>query len=184
MEFEQVLVRHGAPTLAGLKTASMFWYSFQDLEQTCEMICQWNDTFLQKGIRLDILKINRDRMLLYVYRETRLWKDLEQPEARRILESCGYRLGGMREILAHLRERLQDYQEFPHEIGLFLGYPVEDVRGFIENGGKNFCCSGCWKAYCRRQEKEKLFSRFRKCEAVYMQLFLKGRSVWQLTVAA
>ena len=44
--------------------------------------------------------------------------------------------------------------DFPHEIGLLLGYPPEDVSGFIENGGKNFLCSGYWKVYKGRQEQE------------------------------
>ena len=34
--------------------------------------------------------------------------------------------------------RLQENEGFPHEIGLFLGYPPEDVLGFIENKGEFF----------------------------------------------
>lgn len=31
----------------------------------------------------------------------------------------------------HLKKRLFTHDGFPHEIGAFLGYPLEDVRGFI-----------------------------------------------------
>ena len=37
--------------------------------------------------------------------------------------------------------------DFPHEIGVFLGYPLEDVVGFIRHRGKCFTCCGCWKSY-------------------------------------
>ncbi len=33
-------------------------------------------------------------------------------------------------------------KQFPHEMGLLLGYPVEDVVGFMENNGKNYLYSG------------------------------------------
>ena len=35
-----------------------------------------------------------------------------------------------------LKMRLSETTEFPHEIGLFLGYPVGDVVGFIKTRGK------------------------------------------------
>lgn len=38
-------------------------------------------------------------------------------------------------------------KDFPHEIGLFLGYPLEDVQGFIENRAEGYKCVGCWKVY-------------------------------------
>ena len=40
---------------------------------------------------------------------------------------------------------------FPHEMGLLLGYPVEDVTGFMVHGGKNSLYSGYWKVYARRR---------------------------------
>ena len=40
-------------------------------------------------------------------------------------------------------------QGFPHEIGVFLGYPVEDVEGYMQNDGKNFLLVGYWKMCIR-----------------------------------
>lgn len=73
---------------------------------------------------------------------------------------------------------------FPHEIGLFLGYPLGDVEGFIRNRGQNCKCAGCWKVYCNELEAQKRFARIQKCRKVYARLWAQGRSVWQLTVAA
>ena len=58
--------------------------------------------------------------------------------------------------------RLSTGGDFPHEVGLFLGYPVEDVIGFIENKGKNCLCCGCWKCYSNACAAQKAFDKFRK----------------------
>ena len=74
-------------------------------------------------------------------------------------------------------------EDFPHEIGIFLGYPLGDVIGFIDNAGKNSRCTGCWKVYCNECEAMRTFARFDKCRAVYQKMWAKGRSIVQLTVA-
>ncbi len=73
---------------------------------------------------------------------------------------------------------------FPHEIGVFLGYPLGDVMGFIRSGGRNCRHAGCWKVYCNEAETLRLFEKFKKCRDVYLRLWNQGRSVLQLTVAA
>ena len=90
----------------------------------------------------------------------------------------------MAPALDWLRQRLAAGQGFPHEIGLFLGYPVGDVAGFIRNRGKNCRCVGCWKVYCNECEARRTFARLKKCTQVYTRLWQQGRTVPQLTVAA
>ena len=90
----------------------------------------------------------------------------------------------MLRAIERLRERLALQRGFPHEIGVFLGYPVEDVKGFIKHNGRNSKCVGCWKVYCNQCEAERAFARFNKCREVYMRLWRQGKSVQQLTVAA
>ena len=64
------------------------------------------------------------------------------------MERYGYTDTSVDGAIEWLRMRLASGDGFPHEIGLFLGYPVEDVLGFIENAGQNCKCCGCWKVYC------------------------------------
>lgn len=125
-----------------------------------------------------------DRALLYLFRPARLQQDLDQPGARSLLARYGYRAFQAEEALAQLQTRLREQGGFPHEIGLFLGYPLGDVAGFIRNRGKNCKCSGCWKVYCNELEAQKRFAQIQKCRQVYTRLWTQGRSLWQLTVAA
>ena len=49
-------------------------------------------------------------------------------------------------------------KRFPHEIGVLLGYPAEDVKGFVVNEGKNYLYSGYWKVYGDLSEAKQLFT--------------------------
>ena len=182
---EQYLIGHCAPTLANLKTANLFGYRYNRAEDLTEQLVQVRQQLLPRGVELRLLQLGPDRALIYVYRIRRLVRDLADPEIRQFLAGCGYRDFSVEGALAHLARRITEKGgEFPHEIGLFLGYPLGDVKGFIEHRGQNCKCTGCWKVYCNESEAKKQFERFRKCREVYSRLWGQGRSVWQLTVAA
>ena len=121
--------------------------------------------------------------MIYLYRPNRLKKDLNDPQAVSILKSRGYDLLSPEGCIVRLVENLQRDNSFPHEIGLFLGYPPSDVECFINNPNKGVKCCGCWKAYSRATEAKKTFVKYNKCREVYLKMNKKGRSLAQLTVA-
>ena len=73
--------------------------------------------------------------------------------------------------------------EFPHEVGLFLSYPPEDVKGFIDNRACNFKCAGLWKVYGDEAAARRTFARFKKCTEIYCKLWREGSTIDQLAVA-
>ena len=79
---------------------------------------------------------------------------------------------------------LKSSNDFPHEIGLFLGYPVEDVKGFIKYKGECSKCIGCWKVYGDVTKAEDTFDRYKKCTDEYMARFKQGTPLDQLAVCA
>ena len=111
-------------------------------------------------------------------------RNLNRPGVARFLKQYGYENTEPEQCLALLKKRFEASEDFPHEIGIFLDYPLGDVIGFIQNGGQNYKCSGCWKVYCNECEALKMFQKYHKCREVYRNLWAKGRSVLQLTVAA
>ena len=120
--------------------------------------------------------------LIYVYRPSMLFKAVNNDDVWNILSSYGYIERNMQACIKALKERLMTQPCFPHEIGLFLGYPVEDVKEFIFNKGQNCKCCGVWKVYCNEQESVRTFARFKKCSEVYQKVFTGGRTLNQLTV--
>ena len=181
---ERKIIEHCAPTLAGLKTANMFNYKFLSMDVLYMELEKANQILNQKGLYVEILKIKECRALIYVYRPNRLQKDLEKAGVDVLLRRYGYSNCRLFACLAHLKERLKEFDCFPHEIGVFLGYPLEDVIGFIEQGGKNCKYCGMWKVYSNECETQQLFTKFKKCTDVYVKVFTEGRTLMQLTVAA
>lgn len=185
MSIEKYLIDHCASTLASLKLANMFNVDYDNEQELFENLRRWNHELNRKGVYVTILglrKAGRRTALVYVYRAAALAKKLEEPSTAEFLRAYGYDGGSVAKSLSVLRKHMRK-EDFPHEIGVFLGYPLDDVKGFIENEGKNCVCSGCWKVYCNKTEAEKMFCKFKKCRMVYRQMWEQGRSVQQLTVA-
>lgn len=180
---EKYLIEHCSPTLASLKTANLFNYIYESDTQLYAYVDELNQDLQAKGVSVVILRKYDHSALIYVYREKKLQADLGQKGAQAFLRNFGYDKFSAGDAIAVLQTRFGAEGEFPHEIGIFLGYPLSDVIGFIENAGRNSKCSGCWKVYCNECEAVRLFAKFDKCKEVYKRLFHQGKTVWQLTVA-
>lgn len=135
--FETVMIEQCSPVLAGLKAAGLFRYETSDCKDLAERVRGWNARLGEKGLRVRVLKgcVRSHRYLVYVYRESRLREVLADENVRAFLAQEGYTLsedGGCEPLLRQMARRLCCEAEFPHEIGVFLGYPLTDVVGFIE----------------------------------------------------
>ena len=183
---EETVIRQCAPTLAGIKTGSLFTCPCEDKQELLEEIRGFNKRFSVKGLCMIPLRYDRSRVLLYLYRPAGLSKDLKNDLARQVLEQEGYPWSGAvstGKCVARLMKRIRSNQDFPHEIGLFLSYPPEDVKGFIDNQAGNYKCSGIWKVYGDVDKAQDMFSRFRKCTDIYCKLWKEGSSMDHLAVA-
>ena len=80
--------------------------------------------------------------------------------------------------------RIQLQMSFPHEVGLFLGYPAEDVEGFIENKGRDFACAGYWKVYANEKETRALFEQYSVCTHEFCTRLESGTSFPELVQAS
>ena len=179
---EQLLIDHCAPTLAGLKTANMFQAKVEEGQDICSELKSLNRLLGRKGLRIVLLRQTEKMALIYVYRPDCLGRDLSCSQARQILEEKGYHCDSVGSCVVQLIHHMAEDTEFPHEVGLFLGYPPEDVRCFMNDAREGVKCSGCWKAYGNEEEARKTFQRYRKCTQVYQRELEKGRSLLQLTV--
>ena len=159
---EHTLAVHSAPTLLGIKCANLISVAIDE----CDM-CDYTQEFERhSGLRMRVLCKCHERQLLYVYHETLLAMQLAQPEIMRFLEQFGYTNDmNVSEMLKTLASRMQ-CGEFPHEIGIFLGYPLADVQGFISNHGKNCLLCGCWKVYSNPESARRTFANYNRCREI------------------
>ena len=178
----EYLIRHGAPTLAGLKTGNLFPCSFDDRKAFQEDLRQINRVLVPRGLRLIPLRLEEHKALLYLFRPASLDRDLADETARDLLKQAGYEDLRQRPCLRELTKRLRAREDFPHEIGLFLSYPPEDVRGFICHQGKCSKCTGCWKVYGDEAAAKERFAAYKTCTADLCQRHADGDSLEHLTV--
>ena len=143
---EETIVRQAAPTLAGIKTGSMFPYRFESRAELLEDIRAFNRIFVPRGMCLLLLRVMEKSALLYLYRPQSLEKDLKDSVSQEVLQESGYACLSCAACVRHLVERFRSEQDFLHEVGLFLSYPPADVKGFIDNRD-NYKVIGLWKIY-------------------------------------
>ena len=181
--FNRTLIENCSPTLARLKTANLFTLSFSSRQELDACLLKWNSELNEKGVFLTVLRKYQKRALIYVYRQSKLQSDLMKKGVSEFLSQYGYRSCNARYAIQKLRERFTECGDFPHEIGLFLSYPLGDVKGFIDHRGQNCKCAGCWKVYEDETMALRLFAQYKKCKDIYLQCFQNGFSLAKLTVA-
>lgn len=165
---------HCGITFAGLKPASLFWLKDgQDKDMVYYRRC-----FAKKDFRFIAVKRSAGRKLFYVFHRGRLEEILFDKANREFLRGRGYNYDTVGGALKEIKRRLERGDEFPHEVGLFLGYPLEDVRGFIEDARGGVCLNcGYWKVYGAFEEREKLFKRYERCSRCICEKLSCGRAI-------
>lgn len=162
-----------APVLKGVKVANAVSIS----EELCEGI---GELFEGMKISWRILSRKEGKCLILFYHPEELEEYLQRPEQRRILRKFGYSCQRLEEMLDDLSRRACAFsragQEFPHEIGVFLGYPAEDVWGFIENAGKQYLFVGYWKVYHEPSLAKRTFKKYDQAVECAVNEFLSGKS--------
>lgn len=178
-DFGKKLAFHSAPTLLGIKCASLISLSPQEfcVDVNSEM---FNKRVESRGLKSRILCNCGRRTLLIIYNERLLSKRIADPEMKDMLSENGYpENGSIEDCLDHLAERICKSCEFPHEIGIFLGYPLDDILGFIENKGENFKLCGCWKVYGSEETARKTFANYDKCRRFLCNKLTQGADIYQ-----
>lgn len=180
---EELLVAQCSPTMAGIKTGNMFTCPINNKHELSKSVRKLNTKLIPRGVRLLILRYRGERALVYMYRPERLKQDLSDETAVKILSQKKYPVGNPEKCVIELIRRFHQDREFPHEVGLFLGYPAEDVKGFIVNGAKCAKCVGTWKVYGDEEKARHSFTQYEICTRVYSDCYHKYNSFDQLVVA-
>ena len=163
LKFERKLAMHTAPTLLGIKCAGLLSLSMDEFDVEAHLEF-FNRRAVSRGLKIKQLCCCKNRALILLYSEKLMEKRLSDCTAKQLLAGYGYGEDlSLDECLDRLSERICEHGDFPHEIGVFLGYPFEDVKGFIENNGGNFKLCGCWKVYGNVEAAERTFANYGRC---------------------
>ena len=173
-----ILFCFGAPTIKGIKAACLINFRRNENEDM-KTLWELNADKWLKPLGVQWILLNEDsknnNALVLIYRRELLTQALGCDKACEILKSHGYPLDDLDACLACLRRKITG--EFPHEIGLFLDYPPDDVKCFMENKKcENQLREGCyWKVYGNVKKARRTFQKYRKAECDAARLILTGK---------
>ena len=183
--FERSVAYHCAPALVGLKPASLISLSAEDYPPF-PIWLRTTPAFWRRGASgWRCLCRCRRRFLLLVYRPALLERCLRSAPVAELLTETGYPAGdSCAALLRRLSSRITAGGAFPHELGLFLGYPPGDVAAFMAHGGSNCRLCGEWKVYQDVEGARRQFQKFALCRSALCTRLAQGRSLLGLLGAA
>lgn len=165
------VANHCGPVLKNVKTANAMAVKAGTWEKLWKSL---------KGSPVRCIPIFMDgnKELLLFYRHERLEAHLKRKDNREFLNSCGYLDVSVAAVIRRLKKRYEDYvlrgAEFPHELGIVLEYPVEDVKAFIEHGGKNCLMEKYWKVYHNLEQAKAVFASYDAAKEQAMEEIIAG----------
>lgn len=135
---------------------------------------QYRDKFPLSG-QLKFYEIRRteDFVCVLFYDQAKLSQWFQEPSVKTFLIEQGYADStNIFDILSSLRAKSKT--NCPHEIGIFIGYPPEDIQGFIANDGKNCLHCGYWKVYANADEKIEKFRAYDNARIKMIQTMMQS----------
>ena len=161
MNIDLLLAYYCAPTLKGLKPANLILHETYKKPQASYELEQVKLALRNKQIEMLHLWDCPEKTLTLVYHREHLWQHICQADIKAFLKKEGYPVDeNLNEVLDVLNSRISKGSAFPHEVGIFLGYPLVDVLGFIEHQGQNCKFCGYWKVYDNEEATRSLFDSF------------------------
>ena len=179
---EEILIRQGAPTLAGIKTGSLFPCPCENCEDLLADIRRLNRRLSPKGLCLLPIRFLAGQALLYLYRRAELRRDLRDARVSELLRQAGYEdescaLCGAA-CLPLPRERRVSARG-----GAVPQLPAGGCEGLHRPPRERFQVRGLWKVYGDEEKARSLFEKYRKCTEIYCALWQSGLKLEQLAVA-
>ena len=175
------LILQCAPFLKGIKIACILNITEENSKELYEIL-------EGTGIEFKILTRNHGKCLVFLHRRDSFSRYLKRTDVREFLGSYGYEDVEPEKMLERLSKRVCQYSDgeicFPHEIGAFLDYPIDDVKCFIEKDGKDSLFSGYWKVYNNPERAKMIFWAYDKAKTSAVNEYLIGKSIRDIAYAA
>ncbi len=170
-----------AEVLAGVKPANLI--SLGNRTQPCgrNLYQLWQNHHEALATRLAdltimVLQTKERALLLLCYDKDQLECHLAHTGIRTLLHKAGYEADASNDaLLTELRRRIGNNDSFPHEIGLFIGYPAKDVAAFMGLIKLPFAYQCLWKIYGNPDQSLGLAEQFRCCRQRMGAILMKGR---------
>lgn len=148
-----------APTLDGVKPSTIVTLSTSG--KNLDLLwCKHKEEFLKlyKISYIELKKTDKYTTILFYHKES-LNNVLYNKHNLEFLQEIGYKnICSEKSFLIKLKSRFED--TCPHEIGIFLGIPIEEVKSFMEDPKRECIYCGYWKVYNNIQKAKEQFTTY------------------------
>ena len=170
---ESVVTCFAAPVIKGLKCGGLLNISRKGEDMAGAWLCLCDSLMKKLSLEAVVVSCTERSVLVLIYNKKMLMDVISSDRVRGFLADFGYP-DSFTSVVPHLRRLISRFADgVPHEVGVFLGYPLDDVIGFIENNGKNSLLTGYWKVYGNRVRALEMFREYRRAEFASAWALLK-----------
>lgn len=177
---EKFLLYNSALVLAGVKPSVTVTIK-KSGENLYEKWIQYGIEFLNKiNIEFVSLRESNNALILLIYSKELLESNIFKEENKEFLGRLGYSENDdIYEYIGKLKERYNLYN-CPHELGLFLGIPLEDVKDFMDCADKKCLGCGYWKVYNDYNKAKETFNQYDRVKELAVHHILRGDPSYDL----
>jgi len=171
-QFEKALALHCSPALFGIKPSNLINLELKNYPNLDEEIEELNSMFNPR-ISFYVLKKTQKNALVLVYQERKICRALFNNCSYLYLLGFNYPKEKKLDLYLECLKDRMNISDFPHEIGVFLGYDLNDIIEY-QKGNKNCILVGYWKVFSDKERKMKIFEQYNKCKSIVSRLLDKG----------
>ncbi|WP_297639218.1 DUF3793 family protein [uncultured Clostridium sp.] len=153
-------------------------------ENAYEKWIEYGESYLKAvGMEYISLRENKDALIILVYNREVLSRRLFEEKSKEFLMNLDYpKEENLDFYLKMLVKRYEAYN-CPHELGLFLGIPIEDVKDFMECTDKKCLHCGYWKVYNNYAKAKETFEKYDNIKEKTVQHILNGTCPYNLALS-
>jgi hypothetical protein len=167
-EFQELLLRL-SPTILGVKPAELINIKFKTLEKLHDSFKGYSE--LEYIEVRDFPHLNRKQ--LFFYHKESLREVIAGKANQKFLIKIGYPSAFDINIYLDIIIKKLQSDTFPHEIGIFLGYPLKDVIGYMGLSPLKLVKINGWRYYGSENLSVMHYKRFVKARDVF-RVFLNN----------
>ncbi|MFV0344190.1 MAG: DUF3793 family protein [Anaerocolumna sp.] len=178
------------PTLMKAKPSTLVSFHKKYIEDKLKFFKVLKEETRQFQCQYKLLCESDKMYYILVYNPEQLEEIFNKFTDNQVLKKAGYMFGDdlFYWNLYHFKKRYRSFvlkiSDFPHELGILLGYPIKDVEAYIENNGENYLLCGFWKVYHNVDEAGRIFEYFKNLRDEAVNLLMSGRELKDILPSA
>lgn len=176
-----VIIRNAAPTIRKHKTSSLINFTNSNVNRNLNDLWEKHKNEVKDKLDVDYFELKKDKTstLVLFFNIEKINLSIRDKSNMEFLKRFGYNeTMDAAQCLSLLGKRFQ--YMCPHEIGIFLGYPIEDVTSFVDFPNTKCKMVGYWKVYHDIESAEIIFTKYDEIKHAIVQSMMRGMKPTEL----